>query len=1239
MRRISKPTLILCVFLAVITGIVFFLNRDDDGNSSRSRDNDPRLQASELPEISSVAFESSDKPVAAIDQFVELSPDQTGIDLVHVWGPPEFHRNIVNPIFGTGVAIGDFDGDGLQDVFIARQTDAGRLYRNLGGMRFQDVTQKMGIDPQGMWATGTTFADVNNDGRLDLYLCGHDCPNRLYINQGDRFTEQATAYGLDFTGASIVMTFCDYDRDGDLDAYLVTNYSRPKRPVKTRLIRRQGMPPEVAPENREDIFLTRHPEGGYVKNRAGQFDHLYRNENGRFVEVTESSGMGIQPYMGHSATWWDYNNDGWPDLYVANDYKGPDFLFRNNGTDENGKVTFENVIQQSMPHTPWYSMGSDFADINNDGRLDYMASDMAGTTHYRDKLSMGNMSGPESDAWFLNWPKPPQYMRNAIYLNTGTEHFMEVAFLAGLAKTDWTWSIKFADFDNDGWQDVFCTNGMTRDLFNSDSRDKLKQLRENLKATSSKKTLEDAIHEFWFNQEPYQLENLAFRNSGDLKFENIGKKWGLDHLGVSTGAAIGDLDNDGDLDLIVTGFEEPVRVYRNDLKPSRSIRFKLAGGESNRFGLGTRVELFGDDDQTQVRYATTTRGFMSTSEPVLHFGVGSLQSIEKVVIHWPSGNRQVFENLETNRTYTIAERGDSSGKTRDVGIEHANEPMFVVDHSLNQFVHQEFDYDDFRRQPLLPSKYSQLGPGIAWGDIDGDGDDDAWLGGAAFKPGQLIENRGSGKFVSLEPEFASDQSSSEDMGALFFDADGDRDLDLYVVSGGVECDPEANVLQDRLYLNDGTGKFEICDWLPDMKFSGGCVSASDFDRDGDLDLFVGGRIIPGRWPESPGSTLLRNEGDHFQDVTDLLAPEARRCGLVTSAVWSDVDKDDWIDLMVTVEWGPVRLFRNETGVLVERTRACGLENRIGWYNSICSGDVDNDGDTDFFVGNFGFNSKYKASSEVPVVIYYGDFDGTGQNRIVEAKYENGVCLPRRGLSCSSHAMPMVREKLPTFHEFATADIFDIYTEEKLEDAEKFQANNLASGVLINETIDGELHFRFVPLPNIAQASAIYGCVLSDIDQDGFLDLYVVQNFYGPQRESGNVDGGISLLLRGKGNGQFEPVPAWESGLVVTKDATSLTVTDLNSDGRADFVVGKNDQPVESFLNNRSDPANVVRVSDLVGDRQSVGARIYLELPDGSLRLHEVTAGGGYLSQSPQQIFGNAKVQRIEIADPVNKTAR
>ena len=1214
------------------------INNDtsDETKSTAAAEKPPTVKpiAKKAGEITPADYVSG---TGSTGKFVELAPAETGLDLVHIWNPPPKHRSLIVGTFGCGVAIGDYDNDGWQDVFVARQSDAGRLYRNLSGMKFEDVTEKVGIDPAGFWAVGTTFVDVNNDGLLDLYICGFDCPNRLYINQGGWFSEQAAKYGLDFSGSSIVMNFSDYDLDGDLDAYLVTNFKKPDSVIrKKQLIREPGKPPRVAPEFLERFFLVKHPDGGFRRSKAGQFDHLYRNDNGKFVEVTEEAGIGWQPYIGLSSNWWDYNSDGWPDLYVANDFKGPDLLYRNNGRGADGKVTFTEVSKDSLPHTPWYSMGSDFGDINNDGRFDYLASDMAGTNHYRDKLSMGSMSGPDSSAWFLNAVDPPQYMRNALYLNTGTENFGEIAFLSGLAKSDWTWTVKLADFDNDGWQDVYFTNGMTRDLFNSDLKNDLSKIvadKKSKAAADGSQVLPAQIAmDFWKKQPPFELENMAFKNKGNLKFQDVGNAWGLDQKSVSMGAAVGDLDNDGDLDIVVQGFEEPVRLLRNDLEQKNSIRFQLIGNECNHNAFGARVDLrTAGSDSIQTRYVSPTRGFMSTSESILHFGLGDEEAIESARIHWPGGSVQELTNLTANRTYRIVQ-AEQPAEIADANT--AAKPIFKkLNNEISKLKHSELNYNDFERQPLLPNKLSELGPGISWGDVDGDGDDDLFIGGAAYSLGQIVMNLGDGKFERKRQSAFEADRRSEDMGSLFLDVDGDQDLDLYVVSGGVECEPGDAVLQDRLYLNDGTGNFEKANgWVPELLESGAAVAAVDFDKDGDLDLVVGGRVIPGSYPEAPRSVLLRNQGDKFEDATDEVAPELAKAGMVTALVWSDIDGDSWSDLLVATDWGPVRVYKNDSGKLKEQTEQAGLSDRLGWYSSICAGDIDNDGDTDFIVGNTGLNTKYKATPEKPELLFYGDFEGVGRKRIVEAKYEGDVCLPRRGLSCSSHAMPMVKEKKPTYHEFAISSLVDIYTDEKLDEATRFEANNLESCILINDSDESSIKFSYRSLPNLAQASPIFGCQLVDVDGDGNLDLYVVQNFYGPQRETGYMDGGVSQLFSGNGKGEFSAVFPAESGLLVTGDATSLTVVDFNGDKRPDFLVGKNNSASECFVNQTEETAfyslNLAREAKEANDAKViVGTKVVAQYLDGSKRLHEVRAGEGYLSQSAPVLFlgmGTAK---------------
>ncbi len=691
-----------------------------------------KTAAAELDEITASQLATRSSSPDGVRRFVELDASTTGIDFVNAWQLDETTSDaFATSYIANGVAIGDYDGDGRPDVYVARQQDGGRLYRNLGDLKFEDVTTTVGIDPANMWSVGGTFVDVNSDGKLDLYVYGYGCPNRLYINEGDKFTERAGEFGLDYNGASVSAAFADYDLDGDLDMYLVTNKLDGHRakplPNESKIQADQNGRATLNPKFREAFFLMNHPDRGVIAEPGGEFDHLYRNDGDKFVDVSKESKIGEIPFMGLSANWWDYNNDGLPDLYVANDFKGSDHLYRNNGVNHLGQVTFTDMLEISLPHTPWFSMGSDYSDVNNDGLLDYMATDMAGTNHYRDKLSMGAMSGPDSTAWFLNWPEPPQYVRNCLYLNTGTDRFMEIAFLAGLARTDWTWTVKFDDLDNDGWEDVFFTNGMSRDWYNGDLKD---QIRE-------QKITKDQAIEFWAAQDVFRLENRAYRNLGDLKFEDVSTGWGLDHFGVSTGAASGDLDGDGDLDLVVNGFDEPLRVYRNDLARGNSIQLKLVGADSNNDGVGAHVSLKIDDQQPpQTRLLGAGRGFMSSSEMMVHFGVGDAEKVQQVTVRWPSGIEQTFENLDANKRYTIVERGDiqppqfNSNRNRST--------LFSSLRSLDAGQHVEKTYDDFAREPLLPNRHSQLGPGIAWTDVNGDGHEDCYIGQAAGGVGKLM---------------------------------------------------------------------------------------------------------------------------------------------------------------------------------------------------------------------------------------------------------------------------------------------------------------------------------------------------------------------------------------------------------------------------------------------------------------------------------------------------------------------
>lgn len=955
----------------------------------------PQYEIELMPgEIVGVPFEDRNAASGGA-LFEQLSPEHTGIDFV--LSIPDLRQNMREMMrlatYG-GLCSGDYDGDGLIDLYVCDPAGTNRLYRNLGDLQFEDVTQAAGLHDPAFWGTGATFVDIDNDGDLDLFACGYRQANRVFINTGRddqgrvRFVDRAEALGLDQVRASMTVAFADTDNDGDLDAYLATTGRAPEPGTDLTLPRDASGYPVVTEALSEVWMVTRYGDGKFNVSEAGQRDHLFRNDGGRFTEVTRDAGLG-GAFFTLSAVWFDYNADGLPDLYASNDYIGPDQLYRNNGDG-----TFTDVIEQLMPYTSWFSMGADIGDINNDGRMDLFTTDMSATTHYRSKIGMGDMA---TFAWFLDSASPRQYMKNGLFINSGLDRMIESSSMSGIQSTNWSWAGRIEDYDNDGRVDVLVTNGAFRDAMHSD----------NTKFADTELGVgTEAWIDYWIDQPMLKERNLAFRNVDGEVFDNVSDDWGFNREGVSFGSVAADLDNDGDLDVVVVNADEALAVYRNNQDAGRrGLRVRLRGTRSNRYGLGATVRVRSANGE-QVRYLTQTRGWLSSGDPSVHFGLGEVQSIEQLEIQWPSGAVQVFYGLPTEQSYTVCEPDfpdHASARPRPPG---SDAPMLTASASTVRVRHEETVFDDFQRQPLLPNKLSQLGPGIALADYDGDGDDDLFVGGAAGHPGRIYQLVGSE--YRLDPVFSQAlqaHSASEDMGALWIDVEGDGDLDLYVVSGGVECEPGAAVLRDRLYINEGLSnglRLAAGDAVPVDGISGSCVVAADYDRDGDLDLFVGGRAVPGAYPLAPPSRLLRNDSEGRQprltDVTAEAAPGLLDAGMVTGALWTDANGDGLPDLMLTVEWGPVRLFQNTGTTLVEMTRQAGLGDRLGWWNSIAGTDLDHDGDIDYVVTNFGLNTKYHPGFDHPYRIYFADFDGDGHRDIVEAKSKDDHLLPVRGFS-------------------------------------------------------------------------------------------------------------------------------------------------------------------------------------------------------------------------------------------------
>lgn len=1072
--------------------------------------------------------------------FLLIDGKDSGIDFINTSKEtPNRHFGYYEYFYnGSGVAIGDINNDGLQDVFFAGNDTPNALYLNEGDLTFKNISKKAGIVSDN-WSTGVTMVDINQDGLLDIYVCnsGPDAvdallANQLYINNGDEtFTESAAAYGIADISFSSQAVFFDYDKDNDLDL-LVVNHSDVKYGKGI-----QGW----------EKSLSEKSEAEYKKS----CNTLFRNNgNNTFTDITKEAGL-FRPGFGLGVSISDFDENGFLDIYISNDYFVPDFLFFNVG---NG--TFKEGIQARTAHTSFYAMGCDAADINNDGLIDISVVDMTPADHYRNKTLMESMDVDRFNYLVNNRQIIPQYMYNTLSVNRGRGIFSEVAHLSGVAQTDWSWATLLADLDNDMQKDMYVTNGFKRDIKDNDWR---------IDFIERKK--KDGIDaEIYFEElkkaNSLPIPNYGFKNNGKLSFANKTEDWGLQTPSFSNGAAYGDLDNDGDLDLVVNNLEDVAFVYQNTTSEKEEhhfIQFELTNPTAPNSVLNAQVKIYAGG-QTQLVEYQFVRGYYSSMQPLAHFGLGANTKVDKAEILWTDGTVTTLQNPSINKKHTV----DKSQSKSTVATTQPPKPYFMDAISRAKEVtykHTENNFDDFNKEILLPHKQAALGPAIAVGDVNGDNFDDFYVGGALGQPAQLYTQSNVEGFVrSVQPSFIND-AKYEDTGALFFDADADGDLDLYVASGGGgDVATNKKLLQDRLYLNDGFGNFsKNSNALPEITSSTMNVTANDWDGDGDLDLFVAGRTTPGNYPVAPQSYLLVNEKGIFKNKTKTLAPQLEWAGMITSSCWTDINKDGRKDLLVVGEWMGIKAFINTQTGFKDQSKALGLSETTGWWYSIVAADFDKDGDEDVLVGNVGLNNKFHPSIEKPLHIFANDFDDNGTQDIVLSKLYKGKLTPVRGKECSTQQMPYLQERFPSYSDFASSTLVEIYSQEKLDQALHYQATTFASLYLEN---NGD-HFAISELPVEAQLSPINDMTVFDFDKDGNLDVVLGGNMYGTEVETPAYDAGKGLFLQGNGDGTFTSIfEVNKSGVYMPNDVKNLELIFISTEKRPAILVANNNSALQ-----------------------------------------------------------------------------